>query len=591
MKIKSSRRQNRKKSSDNPGVNIVFVDEKGKKLYQTPEDLVLLSEFGPPEAILNVYTSMLHKEKEKRKNLREKGLEKEDYEALLFTLHHDLEVNGIVACTSGETMRFFADKANDLYYTFIADESNPEDKEPLNIPYMSTFHPIDISREVCSLLMGLAIHLALQGDVMAKQFLLSRFRVLYPMEYKAIKKYHKVNKEFVENFRDEEHFERIDKVGCCMAAAYLMGKEIAPEVYYLIDHLKKFYKETSQEYGEAKEKIAQIIRGKEAEFPKELKEGSKKNKYIQNIVDNVIYPFSEDSDELGSIVVSYLQYPDTTYDITNTISVDTKNIVAMCHENALKQMKRFSSLDNETIIYAFLYVINMLCFAYDTELLKGCEVLHDVCFPETRYKQIGEIPGILKEDDTDEELSDEPIEEGENDGEDIEELKNRLKEEREKNKNLKIAYGEIRQALTKQEKENKKLTEELTEIKEYLRKLEDEMIQENTLDTTLPDISSMEEEIKKHTIVIVGGHDNWTDKLKERFPNMRFFKRETFDLKEKTFVGVEHMYIFSEHINHSTFYKFRDFAKEKGIPIDYIHSVNIEKNIMTMYKDVKGETS
>ena len=100
----------------------------------------------------------------------------------------------------------------------------------------------------------------------------------------------------------------------------------------------------------------------------------------------------------------------------------------------------------------------------------------------------------------------------------------------------------------------------------------------------------MEQLISEERIVIIGGHSNWTYKLRNRFRNWVFLDPKTSGSVDGNLLNkADRVFFFTEIISHSTYYRFIKLVREREIPFGYIHSINIENNIRQIYKEVTAE--
>ena len=89
--------------------------------------------------------------------------------------------------------------------------------------------------------------------------------------------------------------------------------------------------------------------------------------------------------------------------------------------------------------------------------------------------------------------------------------------------------------------------------------------------------------LNQKDVLIVGGHVNWTSKLKELFPKWKFAtpkEQGSIPVPE----NVDHIFIFTGCLCHSQFNRHMDVIARKKIPMSYVARVNIEDNIKEFYK-------
>ena len=100
-------------------------------------------------------------------------------------------------------------------------------------------------------------------------------------------------------------------------------------------------------------------------------------------------------------------------------------------------------------------------------------------------------------------------------------------------------------------------------------------------------IEKMKEEIKNMRIVIIGGHPNWTYKVKKAFPDWVFVNPDATGSTDPSIVDkADKVYFFTDIISHSNYYRYMNIVKDRKVNFGYIHGVNIEKNIKQIYLEM-----
>lgn len=104
--------------------------------------------------------------------------------------------------------------------------------------------------------------------------------------------------------------------------------------------------------------------------------------------------------------------------------------------------------------------------------------------------------------------------------------------------------------------------------------------------------TSMEEKEKVlscYKIAIIGGHDNWTYKLKNKFKNWKFYRPEvTRTIDEKSLQTADYIYFFTDIMSHGSYCRYIKFVREYGLKFGYLHTINIESNINQIYEDIQN---
>lgn len=98
--------------------------------------------------------------------------------------------------------------------------------------------------------------------------------------------------------------------------------------------------------------------------------------------------------------------------------------------------------------------------------------------------------------------------------------------------------------------------------------------------------------LQNSRIAIVGGHDNWTKKLKSEFPKWKFYRPEpTGTIAESSLSNTDYIYFFTDFISHSSYYRYMNYVREHNLSFGYLNTLNIEANINKIYTDLtSGKT-
>ncbi|GEM_PF-5281466 len=94
-------------------------------------------------------------------------------------------------------------------------------------------------------------------------------------------------------------------------------------------------------------------------------------------------------------------------------------------------------------------------------------------------------------------------------------------------------------------------------------------------------------ELSLKSVCIIGGHDNWTNKLKLLFPKWKYAApQEQGTVPVSILDNTEHVFIFTSHICHSQYGRFIEYIRKNNIPLTYISKVNIDDNIKEFYNAI-----
>lgn len=93
--------------------------------------------------------------------------------------------------------------------------------------------------------------------------------------------------------------------------------------------------------------------------------------------------------------------------------------------------------------------------------------------------------------------------------------------------------------------------------------------------------------IAEKEIVIIGGHITWINKLRKQFPNWLIIHPDAYRTVDgKMLGGKEHVYFFTDYINHISYNKFIAVVRERSIPFGYLHNRNMKQIICQVYDDL-----
>jgi len=169
-------------------------------------------------------------------------------------------------------------------------------------------------------------------------------------------------------------------------------------------------------------------------------------------------------------------------------------------------------------------------------------------------------------------------------------LRQKLEQQERENRHIHTLYSESRSALSKAESS---LTQYENDRQELIA-LRNHVYQLTENDTILPssNLDSMTYVISRKKIIIIGGHSNWTYKLKNRFPSWNFLSPKTSGaVDSRLLIHADYVYFFTSIIKHCTYMRFIRIVRDHNIPFGYIHNINISSNIQQIYKDISALSS
>ena len=111
-------------------------------------------------------------------------------------------------------------------------------------------------------------------------------------------------------------------------------------------------------------------------------------------------------------------------------------------------------------------------------------------------------------------------------------------------------------------------TPELNALREYAFSIQSEYIPPETT-TTLVELT------KGKRIVIVGGHVNWRNKMKEQYPSITFLDGHNVSLDVSVFDKADFILFQTSNMSHQVYYKAIDYLRNRRLKFDYLgRSVN-----------------
>ena len=172
--------------------------------------------------------------------------------------------------------------------------------------------------------------------------------------------------------------------------------------------------------------------------------------------------------------------------------------------------------------------------------------------------------------------------------EEIAELRSRLHEKEQENKYLRDQFRAVKRSAEETDGMLKKYEEdrdELIALREFVYNSEhdeEDAVQEDKL-------PEMKVYIADKNVVIIGGHVNWQNKLKEMFPDWKYVSLTSFKTVDGSMLeNKDKVYFYTDYISHTSYYKFIAAVRERKIPFGYIGSYNLDKVVRQIYKDLKG---
>lgn len=90
------------------------------------------------------------------------------------------------------------------------------------------------------------------------------------------------------------------------------------------------------------------------------------------------------------------------------------------------------------------------------------------------------------------------------------------------------------------------------------------------------------EALKETRCVVIGGHDNWTAKMKKCLPNWTFISPNSSYFDANLLQNADHVFIFADYCNHPLYHRAISSMPNRKRSFSYLSSVNVEKSLRTI---------
>ena len=131
---------------------------------------------------------------------------------------------------------------------------------------------------------------------------------------------------------------------------------------------------------------------------------------------------------------------------------------------------------------------------------------------------------------------------------------------------------EIREECERYQKERKKQSQELTDLRAYIYALSKDEGEKGPAGD-----DSMDEAMafwKRQKVTVVGGHQNWVNKLRQVFPDWQFVRNDIRSFSPSTLKGQDYILCNTDFMNHAAYYKLVSVRSEDQ-KFFFLHSTNI----------------
>lgn len=153
----------------------------------------------------------------------------------------------------------------------------------------------------------------------------------------------------------------------------------------------------------------------------------------------------------------------------------------------------------------------------------------------------------------------------------IEDLKNAESKE---TKDIVKPYNEEISFLNKQVEDLKEKLSAEQEKTDELNKLRTFAFSVRSEDVVAEKEVSLSELIKDKKITIIGGHTNWQNKMKKKYPKLNLLDGHSTSFDLQTLTTSDFVLLYTGNMSHTVYYKMIDTLRTSGVKYDYIGKYN-----------------
>lgn len=153
----------------------------------------------------------------------------------------------------------------------------------------------------------------------------------------------------------------------------------------------------------------------------------------------------------------------------------------------------------------------------------------------------------------------------------IEDLKNAESKE---TKDIVKPYNEEISFLNKQVKDLKEKLSAEQEKTDELNKLRTFAFSVRSEDVVAEKEVSLSELIKDKKITIIGGHTNWQNKMKKKYPKLNLLDGHSTSFDLQTLTSSDFVLLYTGNMSHTVYYKMIDALRTSAVKYDYIGKYN-----------------
>ncbi len=423
---------------------------------------------------------------------------------------------------------------------------------------------------------------ATAGDKYCLWLIRLLYKTFHKEEYKVLKRYSSISmRELLELSKDGEK-DRDDIFFCAYGMCPILGITIRDDLKGFYDYLEQ--KDSDQPMARRVKEIMpedKMLKYREIIWDMMDEEQEKAAPYLPWLC--VIVFVQRAMYYLGMQEVHDLFYKEKDPEEQEELFIETLALLMFSQD---KQEFTFEEIQ----MYAVYYLLLKIMIASSVDILRHVSMLlrididpdmavpvttYDLTYEEEKQENVSEAPKQEEPaiDPTKELLCE--IERLKKKVKGLEAEKKELWEDRKKVKSLEKKLSDI-------QKNNEDERAELIALRDFTYGLS-----EHFQEAKKASMQEMIRALKNRRILIIGGHINWHNKIREVFPMWKLVAPGASQMiNTKIFDGIEKVYFFTDCISHSTYQRYISELRSRKIRFGYLHQVNMEQMITSLYSEI-----
>lgn len=228
------------------------------------------------------------------------------------------------------------------------------------------------------------------------------------------------------------------------------------------------------------------------------------------------------------------------------------------------------------------------CFEGEVDYLLGEEIDEEFT-KEAWFKKTAVDISTKQKEDVSRLLNIAPVKSGNVTKDDYLQEINELRVEHERLKREVKSNYETKKSLEDELAEKKALLQQLQEDNQELIRMRD-YIRSTTVKDNLPEERYIKEQrqfLSDKKIMIIGGPENWHNRIKESFPNWTVIQPDKFSTINPSITkGYDEVFLYTGFVGHAECNYFIKHMNSSGIPYWYLNNTNMDRVIQDIYLEL-----